>query len=393
MKGSVAVSELRKAVAVVDRAVNKSSVLEVLKCILLKAEGDELVLEASDLEIGMRLPVEAEITEEGGVAVPAKRFKEFVDRITGETVKFSLTEKTMTLTLTCNKARAGIKGFDQKEFVILPQMETGTIIPLETFLELTDSTSYAAATDESRPVLGTINMKMGDGKLVMAAADGFRLAKSEAEIHTLQGESVREVLIPRRAMVELFKAAKKVGGDAKNLVIALKSREEEEAPYQVMFQVSGLTFITQVENLRFPDYEQIIPSSSEIHATLERADLLEAVQLCSVFAQDSANIIRLEFTKPGDEAVEDTLTLSASSAEIGDTEIEVPVTLEGEGGTIALNYKYLLDILSVDTERISFDMNGPASPVKITPLDDAAWVAVQMPMHMAPPVTKEEVSE
>jgi DNA polymerase-3 subunit beta len=397
MKGSVSVSALRDAVAVVERAVNKSAYIATMKCIALRAVGDELIVQGSDLEISMSLPVEASITEEGAAVVPADKLKAFLNAVKGETLNFSLTEKTMTLTLTCNKpkARTSLKGYDIQEFIELAEMESGIVLPLDTFLEIVNETTYAAATDESRPILETLHLVIGQGRILAEAADGFRLAVSKVQLPILDDQAEVEVLIPRRAMVELYRAAKKVGGDAKNIVVNIKAREDEqlseesravkiEVPYQVLFQVGGLTFYTQVLEGRFPDTNQIIPEGKgKTHVTVAREDLLSAVTMADVFARDAARVLQLEFTSASNGAVEDTLTVSATSAESGDSEIEVPITMDGEELTIGLNAEYIADILSLDTERVTIDMNGDNGAAKIKPLDGSRWMAIQMPMHLS----------
>lgn len=105
--------------------------------------------------------------------------------------------------------------------------------------------------------------------------------------------------------------------------------------------------------------------------------------MADVFARDAARVLQLEFTSASNGAVEDTLTVSATSAESGDSEIEVPITMDGEELTIGLNAEYIADILSLDTERVTIDMNGDNGAAKIKPLDGSRWMAIQMPMHLS----------
>ena len=187
MKISCLQENLSRGLATVGRAVATRSTLPVLSNILLQSDNGRLRLAATNLEIGVSSWVGARVTEEGNTTVPARILTEFVNSLPPGQIDIELAERSQTLNLKCARYEANIKGIDASEFPDVPTAETiegrnRLHLEADTFREMIDQAVFAAATDESRPILTGVLAQFHQGGLTLAAADGFRLSVTSADV-------------------------------------------------------------------------------------------------------------------------------------------------------------------------------------------------------------------
>ncbi len=207
MKISCLQENLAKGLATVGRAVATRSTLPVLSNILLESNGGRLRLAATNLEIGISCWVGAHVEEEGSTTVPARLLTEFVNSLPPGQIDLELTARTQTLNLKCARYEANIKGIDASEFPTVPTADSigagnRLHLPADTFRRMIDQSVFAAATDESRPILTGVLIKFHQGGLTLAAADGFRLAVTSADVG-VDLDQTASVIVPARALAEL----------------------------------------------------------------------------------------------------------------------------------------------------------------------------------------------
>ena len=377
MKVSCLQENLSKGLGIVGRAVSSRSSLPVLSNVMLATDGGRLKLSATNLEIGINCWVGAKVAEEGAVTVPARLLTEFVNSLPPEPIDLELSVRTQTLHARCARFEANIKGIDAQEFPIVPGAEEGArFINLDAaaMRQMINRVCFAAAADESRPILTGVLTAFEKDRLTMAAADGYRLSVQHIPLEHGVDEKV-EVIIPARALSELARIladqTEPVG------VVVAPARN------QVLFHLHDVDLISQLIEGRFPDYHQIIPSSHTTRAVLDVGAFLKAVRVAHLFARDAANIVRLEIT-PGDGLTPGRVTLAATSNELGDNVGQLDATVEGEPIEIAFNAKYLIDVLSVaDTAQVTLDTISPSSPGVVRCLGDDTFIHVIMPMHLS----------
>lgn len=376
MKFSCLQENLAKGLAIVGRAVATRSTLPVLSNILMATDEGRLKLSATNLEVGISCWIGAKVEEDGATTIPARLLSDFVNSLPPERIDVELVTRTKTLNLKCSNYEANIKGIDAQEFPIIVALSEDTGISLEpaTLREMINQVSFAAAMDESRPVLTGVLAEISGNNLTMAAADGFRLSVRNAELSE-SAPSSTSVIIPAKALQELARV----------------SAEEEEpiqmtiAPNrsQVYFRMTNIDLVSQLVEGNFPDYKQIIPPSSATHIMVDAAEMLKAVKISSFFARDAANVVRLRVT-PGEQGIGGRVTVMATSAELGDNVTEIDAAVDGDPIEIAFNAKYLTEILSViGTPQVALETTSPSSPGVIRPVDDERFVHVIMPMHIA----------
>lgn len=349
MKLSCLQENLSGGVSVVSRSVATKGSLPVLSNILLQTEAGRLKLSATNLETGIVTWVGAKIEKEGALTIPARILSDLISSLGPG--KLDLQTDGQVLTIEAKGAHSKINGMAAEEFPTLPVVGEDPLLTIDpkVFSEAVGQVAFAAAADDSRPILTGILIKSQGTTLTLVAVDGFRL--SERKI-TLTTEPKKEVslVIPARTLGEV---ARLVSGDSEPLHLYVA-----EAENQVIFKTSAFEISSRLLEGEFPDYEKIIPKSFGSSAAMETTDLMKAVRLAAIFAKDSANIVKLKFLPEAGKIV-----LSANTAEVGENETELESKVEGEAGEIAFNAKYLVDCLSnLDAEKITIHFGGPLSP-------------------------------
>lgn len=375
MRVSCMQENLARGLAIASRAVATRSTLPVLANVLIATDNSRLKLAATNLEIAISCWIGAKVEDEGEITVPARLLSDFVNSLPPEPIHMELETRTHTLNLVCDRYEANIKGIDASEFPIIPTIEDGGQVALdpETLGEMIDQVTFAAATDESRPILTGVLARFEPGRLTFAAADGFRLSVREAEMESEIEESV-SVIVPARALVELGRILKETEEPVQVTVT--------EGRNQILFHLPDIDLVSQLIEGNFPDYNQIIPKTYTTRTVVDVKPFLNAVKIASFFARDAANIVRLHM-EPGTELAPGRLTIRATSAELGDNVSQLEASIEGDELEIAFNAKYLLDVLNViGAERIALEMTTPSSPGVFKPVGGPNFVHVIMPMHI-----------
>ncbi len=367
---------LAKGLAIVGRAVASRSTLPVLGNILIQTDGARLKLAATNLELGISCWIGAKVEEEGAITVPARLLMDFVNSLPPDRIDMELVTRTQTLHLKCFRYEANIKGIDASEFPIIPTAQADGDISLdqETLRQMISQVTFAAATDESRPILTGVLVKIEGNQLTLAAADGFRLSVRTAELEKPVPAPIN-VIIPARALNELAR----VSADEEN-PIQVHITEQRN---QVLFHLSSVDLVSQLIEGNFPDYKAIIPKSSATRTTVDTKAFLNAAKITSLFARDAANVARVQ-AQPGSELSPGVMMVRATSAEMGDNVAQLDATVEGQPIEIAFNVKYLVEVLSVmDTPEITAETTSASSPGVFKPVGRSDYIHVVMPMHLA----------
>lgn len=376
MRVSCLQENLAKGLGIVSRAVaSRSTTLPVLSNIMLSTDNGRLKLSATNLEIGINTWIGAKVEQDGAITVPARTFTDLVNTLPPDRIDMELSVRTQTLHLRCGRSEANIKGIDAQEFPLIPTPEgTGQIlIEPEKLDKMIKQVAFAAATDESRPMLTGVLTRFDQDQLTMAAADGFRLSVRSTAISTPVTEPV-QILIPAKALAELAR----ISGDQEDPIEITISPTGN----QILFHLKSTDLVAQLIDLQFPDYEQIIPKRRTTRTLVGAQDLLKAGRAANIFAREAANTVRLHVF-PGSELTPGHVRITARSDETGDNVGEIDASVDGEEIEIAFNVRYLLDVLSVvDTPQVALETTTASSPGVIRLVDDDDFIHVIMPMHI-----------
>jgi DNA polymerase III subunit beta len=375
MKLTCLQENLNRGLSIVGRAVATRTTLPITNNVLLATDDGRLKLIATNLEMAISCWIGAKIEEEGSITVPARLLTEFVSSLPSDTIAVNLSPQTKTLGLKCARFEARISGIDAKEFPPIPSVDDGTTtqVKVEALRQAINQVVFAAATEESRPVLTGVCTQFEGSKVTLAAADGFRLAVFNMPIKDKIGEKI-EVIIPARTLAELNRL---IGDQEEAVTVTLNPNKS-----QVLFRLKSIELVSQLVQGAFPNYSQLIPKSYNTRVIVNVAEFLRATKTASIFARDGSGIVRLVVT-PGSESNPGRLAVSARSEEIGDDVGEIDATVEGAEAKIAFNGKYLTDVLSVLHEsQVALEITNPSSPGLIRPVGTDNYTHVVMPMFV-----------
>jgi DNA polymerase-3 subunit beta len=375
MKLSCLQENLNRGLSVVGRAVATRTTLPITNNVLLATDQSRLKLVATNLEMAISCWIGAKVEEEGAITVPARLLTEFISSLPNDKVDINLLPRTKTLGLKCARFEARISGVDAKDFPPIPKVDEGitTQVEVEAFRQGISQVVFAAATEESRPVLTGVDTEFDGDLLTLAAADGFRLAVYK--LSTINPVSQRtEVIIPARTLSEL----NRLMADQEEAVEIRVNPNKSQA----LFRLKNIELVSQLVQGTFPKYAQLIPQSYNTRAVIDVAEFLRATRTASIFARDGSGIVRL-VVAPGGELTPGKVTISARSEEIGDDVGEIDAIVEGEEAKIAFNGKYLIDVLGVLREtQVALEITNPSSPGVVRPVGVDNYIHVVMPMFV-----------
>ena len=376
MKVSCLQDNLAKGLNNVSRAVAaRTATLPVLTHILLATDGGRLRISATNLELGINCWIGAKVEDEGAITVPARPFIELVSLLPSDRVDLDLNIRTQSLRVQCGHTDNNIKGIDAQEFPIIPTFEptNAAFIDAGTLKKMISKVVFAAATDESRPMLTGVLTKFDNEKIVMAAADGFRLSVCTGTLKEPVADA-RTILIPAKAVTEV---ARIISEQEEPVAISITPSRG-----QVLFHLQNTDVVAQLIDQRFPDYEPIIPKKFDTRTVVNTADLLKACRQASIFARESSDTMRVHIS-PGEGAEPGKVTITARADETGDNQSQLDASCTGNEVEIAFNVKYMIDVLSVvDAPQTAIETTVPKSPGVLKPVGDDSFLHVIMPMHL-----------
>ena len=366
---------LQRSLSQVSRAVATKTTYPVLSNVLIEAVDDVLKLSATNQEIGISTSIPALVAEPGRMTVDARLLSEFVNTLPAQPVRLSNEMGRLVLKVQGTGADAEINGIDADEFPLMPQPESGVYaaeVDPQILREMIGLVEFAAASDDSRPVLAGVLIRFDGDRLTMASADGFRLAVREGQLSSPVAERL-DIIVPARAMRELSR----ILGDRTDPVALTVTPNRG----QLVVSTGDTTFFSRLIDGTFPDFRQIIPREFATEIELGREEFLTAVRRAGFFARDNNDVVRIGARVNADELAPGQVQVSATAAERGSSQSEMTAAVNGPEGQIAFNSRYLLDVLSVlRTSRVVLGMNGSNQAGVLRPLESTDYTYVIMPM-------------
>lgn len=366
---------LARGLAIVGRAVAARATLPVTQNVLLTADESRLKLTATNLEIAISTWVGAQIEKSGSVTIPARILTEFISQLPPEKIEIDLADGSPGIAIECARFKASMNGTDAEEFPPIPTVADGNTIkiPGDLLRGAIERVVFAAATEDSRPVLTGIKVDISGADFTLAAADGFRLG-----VETLQlaapVETDMSFIVPARTLQEVNRL---IGDQQDDISITVT-----ESGSQVLFELENIEIVSQLVQGTFPDYATLIPATSGTKATVGLHEFLQAARAASIFARDGSGIVRLVIT-PGEDGGQGQITVSARAEELGENQGEVSAQVEGEESKVAFDSRYLLDVLSVlGVGEVTLETTTPSSPGVVRAPDRPGYTHVVMPMFV-----------
>lgn len=364
MKATILQKNFAKALNAVSRIVATRTTLPVLGNILISVEKGKITFGATDLEVGISVEVPGKIESEGKITIPARLLSDFVLNNNDENIAVKQTD--LTLNLKSDRFEANIKGIDADEFPTIPEATASEFCKIKS-ADLSTALKkviIAAANDETRPVLAGVYFKYDKKTLTLAATDSYRLA--EARIDLAQEIEAKEVIVPLRTMNELNRLLTSYVGEVSIIL-------DEN---QVFFLLGDVKIVSRLIEGSFPNYNQIIPTSSKITVKVSLIEAVQAIKMSALFSKDIANNIKI-ILKGKD------LTIKSADSEAGNTTSQIKCEASGGEIEVAFNARYLLDALGVlEGEEVIFNFNDEMSPGVIKSEKDKDYLYLAMPLKL-----------
>jgi DNA polymerase III subunit beta len=367
MKLSTGRDALFAQLQTVTRAASTRSAIQALSGVQIVAKDGAIELRATDMEIGLRVPLEGEIVRDGAAVLPARLLVDVVRALPGEGVSLELRPTEQDIELRGGNATFHIRTLRLEDFPPFPEAEDGSRVqvPARAFVETVAKVARSASRDETRPVLTGILVSASGDELRMVATDSYRLAVKETKLEApLQGPV--EANVPARALQELTRIVGQVEAD--ELAVSVRTN-------QVVFEAGGVVLSSRLIDGQFPNYRQLLPESYEHELRLSGGEVTDVVRRISLLAQKNAPL-RLAFR-------EGELTVSARTPDIGEASETIPVPFAGEPLEIGFNPDFLRDGLeSGDGADVVLKLISPLRPGLIQAADGSGFLYLLMPIRL-----------
>ncbi len=363
MKLTVSKDAILEGLQNTQSIISVRSTLPVLYNVCLKAEQDRLWLTSTDLEVTVRTSVAAKVSRTGGTTLPARRIFSIFKELPVSEIEIDVDDKDVA-TIRAGASFYKINGISEDEFPPLPKFQGNRVYSLEQaeFRNMLQATSYAASSDDSRPMLNGVLLSFKGGKLSVVATDGRRMAMWEQDAE-MGRDMEGEWIVPSKTVSELLKALKDEGK------VRIQIAES-----QVSFEFGNLLTISKLVDHAYPNFRQVIPPGSDQRISLERELVMHAIRRVALLLTDRSGSITLSFSK-------DHLEVSAMATDVGEARERVAIKYSGKDVTVAFNPDFLLDPLrNLSSDEISFEISDELSPCLIR--NDKPFLYVLMPMRI-----------
>ncbi len=350
MKITVLQENLIKALTHASRIITTKAQMPILSHLKLDADKQGLIISSTNLEIGLRFRVGAKVEKPGSITVPARVITELVTNTGPGSLQLQVAKEE--LALQGGGLKASLAGMSPEEFPVMPEFSSAQAmeLPSDQLTMAINKVGFAAAVDDSRPVLTAIQVKVNDSHLELAGTDGFRLSWVSLghSDSSKKQQTSHEWLIPARALQEI---AKLIDPSVKTIKFSLTDKSN-----QIVFQLGEIELISRLVSGDFPDFHKIMPEGGDTTIEVSRTELLRAMRLAAIFARESANIVRFTIQK-------DQLVISANAPQVGGQESAVDAKVDGPEAQIAFNYRYILDYLNCgDSPAVQLLMTNALGP-------------------------------
>lgn len=367
MKVILLAENLKTHLSFINHAVSSRSDLPILLHLFLEAKEGRLTLRSTDLEIGIQVSLQAEVEEEGAITLPAKTFTELISSLAQE--KVTLETKEGSLLVKSKRTRSSFQTMEASDFPKLFEEKGEKIASMngEDFKKDSSMVVFSASSDTTRPALSGILMKKEKEGFLFVATDGYRLSLKHHRAKVEDGKGEEGIIIPARVFREVL--AMKESGETIDVYVSRNNN-------QILFEAGETLLVGRLIEAQYPEYEKIIPSDHASQITFEREEMLKAVRICSIFAREAANIIKLSLKN-------DKIIVSSQTPSLGENTVEIEAKLTGEENEIAFNARYLQDVLSyVHQDILTLEMTGPLNPGVFKVKDDASYLHLIMPIRV-----------
>jgi DNA polymerase III subunit beta len=374
MKFKINRDHFANGLAQVLNVVGSKATMPILSNVLIEAEKDQISLTTTNLDLGIRCKIKAEVKETGAVTLPVKRLAGIVRELPNVDVTLDASPNHQ-VKLTSGGSTFRIMGIGKEEFPPLPEFGEEKAYSLEQgeLVTMLKSVAYAQSSDETRYILNGVYFNFKDGKLSLVATDGRRLALVAKDMD-VPAASAGAIILPAKTVGELTRLLDK--GEKVKI-----NFNERRAAFQIATDkdTSGLIdhvyLYSKVVEGNYPNYHQVIPKETHQRIKLERELFLQCVHRAALVCSEKANSVKIKLTS-------NLLELTAQSPDFGEAHESMAIGYSGPDLQVAFNPQFLMDPLkALSKDEVFFEVKDEVSPGVFKTLD--SFVCVIMPVRLS----------
>lgn len=348
----------------------------ILGNVLIEAEGEEITLTTTSIDLGIRCSIKAQVLESGAVTLPVRRLANVIREMPNTEVSIDTDDDNWTR-VSSGSSNFRIMGIGKEEFPELPTFSKDRAVemPQEQLAHMLRSVIYAQSTDEARYILNGVYFNFEDGKISVVATDGRRLALTSKDLEFPPEES-GSIIIPAKTASEVLRLLD-LGN---NVTISFTDQQiafDLETDEDSRGMSGRVNLISKIVEGNYPNYQQVIPKETHQRIKLERELFLQCVHRAALVSSDKDSSVRLKVTK-------NLLEITASSSDFGDAHESMAISYEGPEIEVAFNPFFLMDPLkAVTKDEIFFELKDSLSPGVFKSLE--SFICVIMPLRLDDP--------
>ena len=348
--------------------------MPILNNVLIEAEEEHISLTTTNLDLGIRCRIKADVSDTGSITLPVRKLATIVKELPVSEV-FLETNKTNQAKITSGGSLFKIMGIASEEFPPLPTFENRKVFELaqDEIVNMLKSVSYAQSTDENRYILNGVYFNFADEKLTLVATDGRRLGLTGLELEVSE-ENAGSLILPAKTVAELERLMGK--GDKVNIAF-----NDRQAAFEIGLDkasdsglVDHLYLVSKIVEGNYPNYRQVIPKETEHRVKIERELMLECVHRAALVTSDKSNSVKIKISK-------NLLEISGQSTEYGESHESMAIAYDGPEVQVAFNPQFLMEPLKALTkDEVFFEFKDELSPGLFKTLDN--FICVIMPLRL-----------
>lgn len=366
MKFTITRENLQQGLGAVAGSIPTRTTLPVLSNILIEAEDGAVRMSGTDLDTAVSVRVAAEVAEPGAITAPAKKLQEIARELPGAV---ELSTQGDTISISSNRTRFKLNGLPRDEFPAFPKVEFAESWKLtgQELQRLISHVSFAASTEETRPILNGVLWQLGEGEMRMVATNGHRLAKMTLPREG-EGRAVGDLIVHPKAL-----------GQVQRLFGGAEAVEVARSENHIGFRSESVQVFTRLIEGPYPNYEQVIPKDNDKNLVADKGALQAAVRRMAIVASDQTHRIRMSLGGP-------MLRFSVETPDLGAATEELPVEYDGDPLDIGFNAQYLLELLRyMPTDEVRMTFKAPERAATIQPIgneDTPDYMCLVMPLRL-----------
>jgi DNA polymerase III subunit beta len=370
MEFSAIREDLVRELGLIQGIVERKNTIPILANVLIEADDHGIELAATDLDVGFRCRLSAEVTKPGALTLSAKKLYEIVRAVTDAKVQLKELENSWA-SITSGGAYFKMVGLGKSEFPSLALPPASGFIPIQgrTLGELIHKTSFAITADDSRYFLNGARLELTDDDLRMVATDGHRLAFISIKRPAGDSSGNSSVIVPKKTLLELMK----ILGDGEATV------EFAKGDNHLFFRIGDRLLVSKRVDDQFPAYDKVIPRENDKHVTCATEDLAGAIRRVSLLANERSRAVKF-----GIEAGR--VEVSSQNPELGEARESIDAGYQGSAIQVGFNGQYLLDFLNVAAaSEVTFELKDDSSQGLLRPAgenEERDYRYVVMPMRL-----------